>query len=173
MSMGQADGAASDGLVCCEVVVIDAWVDAEGRLRPAFHTAAFDGSIDHLKNCFGLGAAVREQHRRSTVALEARLTLHSPAWLGERLVIESRIFDFDAKRLHIAQVLRRDDTLVATRESMAISFDLDARRSCPFQDTIAANIARLHAAQQALVPWTWMGRQRLTLSELEQAVPPH
>ncbi len=166
-----AEGGVVGPRICCEVLVEDDWVDVDGRLRPAFYTAAFDGSIDHLKSAFGLDAAWREQYRRSTVALEARLTLRGPAWRGERLTIESRIFDCDAKRLHIAQILYRGDTLVATRESMAISFDLDARRSCPFQDAIAANITHLYSAQQALAPWPWVGRQRVALAEIEEAVP--
>jgi acyl-CoA thioesterase FadM len=98
---------AAAGRVCIEVAISRAWVDEAGRLRPAFYTAAFDGSIDHLKDVFGLDAAWRERHRRSTVALEARLTVLGPAWQDETLQIESRIVDFDAKRLHIAQVLAR------------------------------------------------------------------
>ena len=157
---------AAVGRVCIEVAISRAWVDEAGRLRPAFYTAAFDGSIDHLKDVFGLDAAWRERHRRSTVALEARLTVLGPAWQDETLQIESRIVDFDAKRLHIAQVLARGEEWVATRESMASSFDLDARRSCPFAPDIAAQIAALHAAHAQLPDWQWVGQQRLALAEL-------
>jgi hypothetical protein len=49
---------------------------------------------------------------------------------------------------------------------MAISFDLDARRSCGFAPDIAAQIAALHAAHAQLPHWQWVGRQRVTLAEL-------
>jgi len=106
---------AAVGRVCIDVAISRAWVDEAGRLRPAFYTAAFDGSIDRLKDVFGLDAAWRERHRRSTVALEARLTVLGPAWQDETLQIESRIVDFDAKRLHIAQVLARGEEWVARK----------------------------------------------------------
>ena len=161
------EGSAAAGRVCTEVEINRAWTDAAGLLRPALYTAAFDGSIDHLKAVFGLDAAWRARHRLSTVALEARLTLLGPAWQGEKLSIESRIVDCDAKRLHIAQVLARGAEWVATRESMAISFDLEARRSCPFAPDIAAGIARLRAAHAMLPVWSWVGQQRVALAELD------
>ena len=156
-----------DCRIISAVTVQAAWVDARDELRPAFYTAAFDGSIDDLKAAFGLDAAWRAARRQSTVALEARLSLRGPARRGEVLQVESRIFDSDAKRLHIAQVLRRGEIWIATRESMAISFDLDARRSCPFAPEIATRIAALHAAHRALEPWDWVGQQRCWLAELD------
>lgn len=154
------------GRILSGTIVQAGWVDARGALRPAFYTAAFDGSIDDLKQAFGLDADWRARRRQSTVALEARLTVLGPAWRDERLQVESRIIEFDAKRLHIAQVLTRGEEWVATRESMALSFDLDARRSCPFDPEIARRIAALHGAQRALEPWDWVGRQCCWLSDL-------
>ena len=155
------------GRIVSEATVQPTWVDVRNELRPAFYTAAFDGSIDDLKIAFGLDAGWRATRRQSTVALEARLSVLGPAYRGERLRIESRIVQFDAKRLHIAQVLARGEAWVATRESMALSFDLDARRSCPFAPEIAARIAALHGVQQTLETWDWVGRQRCWLSELD------
>lgn len=155
------------GRILSAVTIQAAWVDASDQLRPAFYTAAFDGSIDDLKAAFGLDAAWRAARRQSTVALEARLSLLGSARRGEVLRVESRLFEVDAKRLHIAQVLARGDDWIATRESMAISFDLDARRSCPFAPEIATRIAALHAAHRALEPWDWVGQQACWLSELD------
>ena len=155
------------GRIVSPVTIQAAWVDASDNLRPAFYTAAFDGSIDDLKAAFGLDAAWRAARRQSTVALEARLSVRGPARRGEVLRIESRIFDVDAKRLHIAQVLARGEDWIATRESMAISFDLDARRSCPFAPEIATRIAALYAAHRALEPWDWVGQQACWLADLD------
>ena len=92
---------ATVGQVLTPVQILSEWTTAAGQLLPAFYTAAFDGAIDDLKDAVGLTAAWRAQQRRSTVALEARLRFWGLAWRAEHLVVESRIVDFDLKRLRV------------------------------------------------------------------------
>lgn len=141
-----------DGLVRLRVVTPDAWLDARGELAAPFYTAVFDLGIDALKQAIGLDEAYRVAARRSTVALEAHLRILAAVPRGSALDVLSRIVDCDAKRLHVAQTLLLEATTVATRESMTISFDLDARRSCEFADALRQRIAALHAAQRTLPP---------------------
>ncbi len=148
-----ADDAVAHGAVPWRVTVPDEWLDAGGRLAPAFYTAAFDLGIDALKQAIGIDEAYRLARRRSTVALEAHVVVHGPVPGGSQVLLLTRIVDRDAKRLHVAQEMRLGEVRVAERESMTISFDLDARRSCAFDATITARIDGLFAAQRALPPY--------------------
>ncbi len=139
-----------DGCVLRPVRVPDEWLDARGELGVAFYTAAFDLGIDALKQVIGIDESYRLATRRSTVALEAHLVFMAPVPAGAEIVVGSRIVDHDAKRIHVAQELRHGAVLAATRESMTISFDLDARRSCVFEAAIFARIDALYEAQRAL-----------------------
>ncbi len=162
---------AAVGQVLTPVRILAEWTTAAGQLLPAFYTAAFDAAIDDLKDAIGLTAAWRAQQRRSTVALEARLRFWGLAWRAEHLVVESRIVDFDLKRLRVGQILQRGAEVLATRESLTISFDLQARRACVFDETLARQIASVHAAHQRLPPWPWIGQAYLTVADA--ATPTH
>jgi acyl-CoA thioester hydrolase len=148
-----AEAGSTHGLVRLAVEIADDWLDARSELAPAFYTAAFDLGIDALKQAIGIDADYRARERRSTVALEAHLVLLAPVPAGSDVALEMRIVDCDAKRLHVVQEMRLGAALVALRESMTVSFDLDARRSCPFGAAVAARIDSLYQAQRALPPY--------------------
>ena len=126
----------------------------------------FDLAIDHFKDQLGFDQAWRDANLRSTVALEARMSFLGEACIGDELQVETRIIDADDKRMHLAQQLARGEELLVLRESLAISFDLRARRSCPFANDILDNIRALFAAQGQLAPWTWVGGQATSLAAL-------
>lgn len=140
------------GVVRLDVALPAAWADSTGMLTVAYCTAAFDLGIDALKQIIGLDEPYRRAARRSTVALEAHLNFITRVPLPADVVIESRIVDRDGKRLHTAQALWLGDVLAATREGLTISFDLEARRSCPFDAGIQVRIDALYDAQRALPP---------------------
>lgn len=141
------------GLVTCQVAIPAGWLGRDDTLAPAFYTAAFDLGIDALKQALGIDEAYRREQRRSTVALEAHLRIRLPVPRDSTVALSARIVDCDAKRLHVAQEMTLDGAVAALRESMTISFDLAARRSCAFSDEVAARIKALHDAQQRLPRW--------------------
>jgi acyl-CoA thioester hydrolase len=144
---------APPGLVGCRVEIAPAWLDRRGELAPAFFTAAFDLGIDALKQALGVDEAYRLREQRSTVALEAHLRILRAVPAGSAVELTARIVDRDAKRIHVAQEMRCGGERVALRESMTISFDLVARRSCAFGAAVASRIDALHAAQLDLPAW--------------------
>ena len=149
----------ADGLVITRLEVLPEWLDYNGHMNVAYYIAAFDLAIEDLKATYGLDAAYREAHRRSTVALESHITYQQEAHLGEALRIESRILGTDGRRLHVAQAMYRDTTLLATQEALSVSFDLDARRSCFFDPSLRARIEALQVAQAAAGIPSWVGRR--------------
>ncbi len=143
----------ASGLVSCEVAIPADWLGRDDLLAPAFYTAAFDLGIDALKQVLGIDETYRREQHRSTVALEAHLRILRPVPRGSTVTLSARIVDCDAKRMHVAQEMTLHGVIAALRESMTISFDLAARRSCPFGAEVAGRLTALHEAQQHLPRW--------------------
>jgi len=140
----------ANGIVVDELFVLPDWIDYNGHMNVAYFSKAFEVGIDSYKALVGLTLDYIAREGRSTVALEAHVRYRREAALGDRLRVETRIADFDGKRVHVYQELYRDDVLLASQETLAISFDTAARRSCAFETSIAENYRQLFAAAQAL-----------------------
>jgi acyl-CoA thioester hydrolase len=148
----------NDGMVITTATVLPEWLDYNNHMNVAYYIAAFDIGIDELKTVYGIDSDYISNEQCSTVALEAHITYQNEASLGEELQIRSRILDFDSKRTHLYQEMYHDDDLLATQETLSISFDLNARKSQPFAPMIAANIEAMCRAQRALPRPEWVGR---------------
>ncbi|MGE0485225.1 MAG: thioesterase family protein [Gammaproteobacteria bacterium] len=148
----------ADGIVRLEVTVKPEWLDYNDHMNVAWYVAAFDLGIDAFKDVIGITLDYIAREQRSTVALEAHITYQREAHRDQLLRVETRIVDFDGKRVHIYQELWRDDELLATQETLSISFDTAARRSCPFADDMAARYRTMLEAASSLPRPTWLGR---------------
>ena len=148
----------ANGLVITTAEVIPAWLDYNEHMNVTYYLVAFETGIEAYKHLVGLTPAYIAERRRSTVALEAHITYQREAAQGDRLRIETRVLDCDGKRAHVYQEMYCDDLLLSTQETLALSFDIAARRSAPFETHVAAGYAALIAAQQALPRPPWVGR---------------
>ncbi len=146
------------GIVVTYVTVQPEWLDYNEHMNVAYYLVAFETGIDAYKAVVGMDLAYIENQKRSTVSLEAHVTFQREAHLGEELRVETRIIGFDGKRAHIYQELFRGDELLATQETLSISFDTAARRTCPFAEDIAVNYQGMVAAQAELPRPDWVGR---------------
>jgi acyl-CoA thioester hydrolase len=146
-----------NGIVVDELVVLPEWIDYNGHMNVAYFSKAFEVGIDSYKALVGLTLDYIAREGRSTVALEAHVRYRREVALGDRIRVETRVADFDGKRVHVYQELYRDELLLATQETLAISFDTVARRSCAFEALIAQNYRQLFAAAQVL-PRPELGR---------------
>ncbi|MGE0859548.1 MAG: thioesterase family protein [Gammaproteobacteria bacterium] len=147
-----------NGLVISHATVIPAWLDYNGHMNVAYYTQVFDLAVDAYKAVIGLTLEYIETTGRSTVALESHVTYQQEAHLGDELRIETRVLGCDGKRAHIYQELYRDSSLLATQESLALSFDKATRRSAPFEPHIAENYRRMVEAQASIPRPAWVGR---------------
>jgi acyl-CoA thioester hydrolase len=146
------------GIVLTHLTVKPEWLDYNAHMNVAYYHAAFDLAIEDLKIAYGLTEAYRSTQQRSTVALESHITYQNEAHRGDALRIESRILATDGKRLHLGQAMYRAETLLATLETLSLSFDLATRRSCRFDPTLLARIEALQQAQSGLPKPGWIGR---------------
>ncbi len=146
------------GLVISHATVVPEWLDYNGHMNVAYYTQVFDLAVDAYKAVIGLTLEYIESTGRSTVALESHVTYQQEAHLGDELRVETRVLGCDGKRAHIYQELYRDTTLLATQESLALSFDKATRRSAPFEPHIAEGYRRMVEAQAGIPRPAWVGR---------------
>ena len=148
----------TNGVVSYATTVKRDWLDYNDHMNVAYYVMAFDLAIDAFTEVIGLSREYVEHRHRSTVALESHITYRREASLGNELRIDTRVIDFDGKRAHLCQEMYRGDQLLATQETLSISFDTAARKSCMFDDAIAQGYERMVAAQSKLPVPTWLGR---------------
>jgi acyl-CoA thioester hydrolase len=148
----------ANGIVTTSETVKPEWLDYNDHLNVAYYVMLFDVGIDAFKDVIGMGLGYIERESRSTVALESRIAYLAEASLGDALRIETRIIDFDGKRVHYYQEMFRGEARLALQETLSICFDSEARRSCPFPEDIARNFERMLAAQGPLGRPEWVGQ---------------
>ncbi len=147
-----------NGVVSYTATVKPNWLDYNDHMNVAYYVMAFDLAIDAFNGVIGISRDYIERSQRSTVALESHISYHQEASLGEELRIDTRVIDFDGKRAHLYQEMYRSDQLLATQETLSISFDTVARKSCMFDDAIAQGYKSMVAAQRKLPVSGWLGR---------------
>jgi len=135
------------------------WTDANGHMNVAFYVLAFDRATDTFLQRLGLGWAVLAEGR-SIFTLAMNVDYLNEVFAGELVIIESRLLDYDAKRLHYYHRMtrERDGLLAATNEIVALHVSMATRRSAPFPEATAALARAMKAAHAALPPAPRMGR---------------
>ena len=147
-----------NGIVSYTTKVKREWLDYNDHMNVAYYVMTFDLAIDAFKKVVGISHDYIEREHRSTVALESHIAYLQEASLGDELRIDTRVVDFDGKRAHLYQEMYRDTQLLATQETLSISFDTVARKSCLFDDAIAQSYEGMVAAQKALPLSKQLGR---------------
>jgi acyl-CoA thioester hydrolase len=140
------------------VAVSADWLDYNLHMNVAYYSLAFDLGGEELVELAGMGRSYTAETHNSWVSLEAHITYQQEARLGDDLRIESRVLDCDAKRVHLYQEMYRGNELLATHEQLDLHFNLETRRSCPFEPEVLDNFERLRNAQRVLPIPEWVGR---------------
>lgn len=148
----------NNGLCEYRVTVGRDWLDYNQHMNVAYYLKAFDDAGEGLAVVIGMGADYTRRTNNSWVALESHITFQNEALLGDELRIESRVLDFDDKKMHVYQEMFRGDELLATHEQMGLHFDTEARRGSAFIPEVRNSLERLHAAQASLAQPAAVGR---------------
>lgn len=147
-----------DGLCEYRVTVGRDWLDYNEHMNVACYLKAFDDAGERLTLAIGMGADYTRRTNNSWVALESHITFQNEALLGDELRIESRVLDFDDKKMHVYQEMFRGDELLATHEQLGLHFDTAARRGSAFTPAVRERLQQLHDAQAALALPAAVGR---------------
>ena len=147
-----------NGLCECRVTVGRDWLDYNEHMNVAYYLKAFDDAGEGLTVLLGMGADYTRRTNNSWVALESHITFQNEALLGQELRIESRVLDFDDKKMHIFQEMFRGDELLSTHEQLGLHFDTGARRGSVFTPEVHSRLEQLHTRQAQLARPAAVGR---------------
>ena len=133
-------------------VVRPEWIDHNGHMNMGYYLVVFDFATDVFFRWVGLDAEHRECHAITTFCLEAHVTYHREVRSGDPLRFTTLLLGHDAKRIHYIHAMyhAREGYLASTNELMSLHVDLATRRGAPMAPEIAARLAAIQAAHDAL-----------------------
>lgn len=131
------------------------WEDQNGHINVSFYMGLYNESGWPMFGLIGVDEGYFRQRRMGFVDLANHITYLNELHVGERVTAYGRFFGHDSKRMHGMVLTVNDDTnkLASTIEFLAISMDLEQRRVAPVPDDIAARLAVVTKAHEAL-GWT-------------------
>jgi acyl-CoA thioester hydrolase len=142
-------------------VVKPEWIDDNGHMNMGFYLVVFDMASTPFFHFVGLTQEYRRAQGSTTFAAESHILFRREVREGDRLRFQTRLLDFDGKRLHFAQRMFHADEgyLASSMESMSMHIDRAQRRVAPFAPAIQARLAAVKSAHDTLEPWPEVGRK--------------
>lgn len=133
-------------------IVRDEWIDFNGHMTNAAYVTAFDIASVALLHHVGIDPEYRARQRCSTFALELHTVFHRELAPRAPYLIETRVLDFDAKRIHLFHQMKNAEEgfLAASLEVVTIHVDLDKRRSAPLPENIVEELKRFRGTSDSL-----------------------
>jgi acyl-CoA thioester hydrolase len=151
-----------------ETNVLPEWIDLNGHLNVTYYVRAFDLATDAFMDLLGVGWDYTKSDKRSIFMLEAHVNYLDEVSEGDRIRFDTRLLDYDAKRIHIFHEMFHagEGYKAATSEWLALHVDLEARRSVPIPEFARERLTAMMASHEGL-PWpeqagSRMGIQRKT-----------
>lgn len=132
----------------------EAWVDVYGHLNEAYYLVPFTAASWAILDHFAIGADYFERTCGALYTVEGHLRLVREVRAPAMLEIDSMVFGSDARRMHIAHVMKVDGIERASYECMLLHFDSRAGRVGPLPESVQA---ALKSAQLPGLP-TWASR---------------
>ena len=140
-------------------VVRDEWIDYNGHMNMGYYLVVFDKATDEFLDYLGLDAEHREQKGVTTFTLEAHATYHHELRAGDPLRFETRLIDFDEKRIHYFHEMyhAEEGALAATNELMSLHVRQETRRAAPMAPEVLEALERVRRAHRDLDPPPQLG----------------
>ncbi len=134
--------------------VQESWLDAYGHLNEAYYLVAFSNATWPVQAHFGIGTDYFDETGCALYTVETHLRYLEEVRAPAQLEIESMVFGADAKKLHLAHVMKVDGTERATFECLLLHFDTRSGGVTAMPDDVQA---ALRGASVAEIP-DWSGR---------------
>ena len=121
------------------------WIDYNGHMNMAYYVLLFDQCLDHVYDLLGIGESYVREQNGSCFTREIQVNYLQELNLGDQVLVEFQLLDWDAKRLHFFQTMRHGDAgyLAATSEQLALHVDMTSRRTAPFPNAVQQRLAGL------------------------------
>lgn len=136
------------------------WIDHNDHMNMGYYVVVFDQATDHFFRFIKLDRAYRRKNNITTFSLEAHITYDREVGLGDLLRFDTRLLDFDEKRIHYIHEMYHavDGYLAATNELMSLHVSEETRRAAPMTPEVMARLAQVKTAHAALPPLRQVGR---------------
>ena len=131
--------------------VQDIWLDAYGHLNEAYYLVPFSNASWALQNHFDIGVSYFERTGGALYTLESHVRYLKEVRAPALMEVESLVLGSDAKRIHIAHVMRVGDAVCATFECLGLHYDTRAGRGAALPEAVQAALAEARAV--ALPDW--------------------
>jgi len=143
--------------------VLPEWIDYNGHMNVAYYLVAFDTGFDAFIDAVGFGEEARNATQMTTMTLEGHVQYLGELMEGQAYRVQSQLYDYDTKRMHIIQSLYGinddgSDFLSATMEWMSLSVSLETRRAAPFNQEVVDALALVWEAQKTWETPDWVSR---------------
>ena len=133
----------------------DAWLDPYGHLNEAYYLVPFSNASWALQAHFDIGVDYFERSGGALYTVESHIRYLKEVRAPALMEVESMVLASDAKRIHIAHVMRVEDAVCATFECLGLHYDTRAGRAAAMPETVQAALV---AARAADLP-DWAGRR--------------
>ena len=128
------------------------WIDHNGHMNMGYYLVVFDLATDEFFRWVGLDEAHRRARSVTTFSLETHVTYQREVREGDPLRFTTRLFGFDAKRLHYFHEMWHGEAgyLAATNELMSLHVSLETRRAAPMAPEVLDRLGAILASHDKL-----------------------
>lgn len=133
-------------------VISTEYLDVMGHMNVRWYMALFDAAAWNYFASFGMDRDYYERAHGGGFALQHFIQYLAEVHAGETVAIRTRTLGRSAKRIHFMHFMINETTgrLAATLEGLGSHADIEARRTSPFPEEIAAQIDEQISVQQKL-----------------------
>ena len=121
--------------------------DEMGHMNVMWYVGKFDEATRHFFHELGITPAVVREHKRGMAAVEQTIQYKRELQAGDIVSVHSVLLEIKRRSVRFAHEMRKVDTgeIAATTTLTAVHFDIVARRSCAFPDSVKEKVAALLA----------------------------
>lgn len=139
--------------------VVPAWVDENGHMNVAFYLKCFDDAFYGVYRVWGMDFAEVHARGYSTFAAQSNLSYLGELFLGDAFSIETRLVEFDRKRIRWFMTMHKaDGSIAATCEWLLLFMNIHARKVQEMPDHLFEELARIKSAHDTLPLPPQLGR---------------
>jgi acyl-CoA thioester hydrolase len=132
--------------------VESAWIDYNGHLNMAYYNVLFDRAVDEVFELLGCGLDYVRHERHSCFTAEVHVRYLRELHTDDPVRVTFQLLGYDRKRMHYFEQLFHagEGWVSATSENMSLHVDMEAKRTAPFPDRVAAALGRMQSAHSRL-----------------------
>ncbi len=135
------------------------WIDYNGHLNVAWHSALFDKATDEAFALCGLTPEYPRERGFSYFVVEARMRYRRELNLSDPTRVTLQLLAVDDKRMHYCMELRHAEEgwVASTAEHLAIHVNMATRKAAPFPEDIRAHLETMRMSHALLAPPDFAG----------------